>query len=191
MQPGLIITASGMRVNVLDPDPATIVLEDIASGLSRQSRFLGQIRRFYSVAEHSIYVALLCADGSLIKTALLHDATEAFLGDVPATLRALPAWSFYPALEDNLYRVIATKFGALYPIPEEVHRFDKLMRHPERTVLRGDVRDPEEFFALTKDFTVAQRVTLSWIGQHLAKREWGPKKARRKYLGGCESIGLI
>ncbi len=68
-------TNSGKKVDLLHPDPSQICLEDIAHGLSNLCRFNGQINRFFSVAEHSMYVAALVPNRYKLQ-AILHDATR-------------------------------------------------------------------------------------------------------------------
>lgn len=88
-----IETASGRFVDVLSPDPEAIDLDDIAHALSLTCRYGGHVKRFYSVAEHAILVHDLLRFGqderntALLLAALLHDAAEAYLGDVVAPLK--------------------------------------------------------------------------------------------------------
>ena len=97
--PPMIEVASGGFVDLLNPDPATITLEDIASGLASTCRYGGHVKRFYSVAEHAVLVRdLLRERGAGPDTqlmALFHDAAEAYLGDVVAPLKwALRHWEW-------------------------------------------------------------------------------------------------
>src|SRR5580692_10156968 len=84
-------TVSGTRVHVLDPKPETIKLGDIAHGISRICRFGGQVGIHMSVAQHSILVSDIIKDkgGSLEQQmlGLLHDTTEAYVGDVISPLK--------------------------------------------------------------------------------------------------------
>lgn len=97
-----INTVSGRRVPLLDPDPADIALVDIAHGLSHICRFAGQSDSFYSVAKHSLNVSRALAtvhDASPERQlyGLLHDASEAYLADVPGP--AKPHFEDYGAAE--------------------------------------------------------------------------------------------
>ncbi len=89
-----IHTHSGMAFDLLSPTPGMVVLEDIAYALSRLCRFTGHCSRHYSVAEHSINVAKQCqlehgfSDQWAI-AALLHDAAEAYIGDLSSPLKGL------------------------------------------------------------------------------------------------------
>lgn len=89
-----IETQSGQFVCLLNPDPATIRIDDIAWGLSRANRYAGQTRGApYSVAHHSLWVAEWLRACSLSAEAqiygLLHDAHEAYTGDVPTPVKRL------------------------------------------------------------------------------------------------------
>ena len=103
-----ISTYLGNRFYLLDPRIDDVAVEDIAHGLAYQCRFNGQTRTFYSVAQHSIIVAALVPEEQRL-AALLHDAAEAYLGDMVKPLKLLlPEFS---AIEDQVSAIIATKFG--------------------------------------------------------------------------------
>jgi hypothetical protein len=82
-----IQTYSGQTVDYLNPNPDTIKIEDIAKALSNECRFGGQSRFHYSVGQHSILAAGL-APKRLKLEALLHDAEEAYIKDLPTPLAA-------------------------------------------------------------------------------------------------------
>lgn len=127
--PGIIRAHSGLMVNVFNPDPDTLLIEDIAHALSHLCRFGGHTQRFYSVAEHSIRCADYLSGRAVKLAALLHDASEAYLVDIPAPIKsALPE---YLKIEDKLMKVIADKFGFRYPLPKAVDLVDKVMLHEE------------------------------------------------------------
>ena len=107
-------TYTGKKFFPYDPRPEQICIEDIAHGLSMLCRFVGQCRFFFSVAEHSIAVARLLP-ANLKLFGLLHDASEAYLADLPRPVKAgLPE---YKAIEANVERVIAEKFELPFPMP--------------------------------------------------------------------------
>lgn len=102
------VSSTGQCFNVREPDPSQINLEDIAHHLSQVCRFGGAVREFYSVAEHCVYVSRLVAP-ELAVLGLLHDAAEAYLGDVIKPLKnCLPEYS---ALEHVWETAIAARFG--------------------------------------------------------------------------------
>ena len=89
---------SGGTITPLEPDPADVELADVAHALSNLSRFTGQGREFYSVARHAVHVSreVEARGGSVAarRWALLHDASEAYLSDVPAPAkRSLPGYT--------------------------------------------------------------------------------------------------
>jgi hypothetical protein len=85
VKPHTLITRLGLGINLLNPDPATVEIEDIAHALGNEPRFGGHTRRFYSVAQHCIHVSSLVRPKIALE-ALMHDAHEAYLKDVPAPL---------------------------------------------------------------------------------------------------------
>lgn len=122
-----IHTWTGKEFNFLDVKTEDICIEDIAHALSLQCRFNGHIGEFYSVAEHSMMVADLVAeeteDPTVILTALLHDASEAYLGDIVSPLKQfLPD---YKKFELMVEEKIAEKFSLIFPFPEVVGKADK------------------------------------------------------------------
>jgi 5'-deoxynucleotidase YfbR-like HD superfamily hydrolase len=88
-----IQTRGGKKIHFLNPDPAAIDLLEIATALSRTGRFANQSTNFYSVAQHSVFVSSLVEQrgGSRFQmmVGLLHDAPEAFTGDLPKPLKRL------------------------------------------------------------------------------------------------------
>jgi len=110
---GNIETASGMRYDFENPDPDTVLLTDIAHSLSNICRFAGQIRRFNSVAEHSVLVSRIveARGGTKFGAAvgLLHDGHEGFIWDAPSPLKPLLG-DIFKELAEKADRVIAQKF---------------------------------------------------------------------------------
>jgi hypothetical protein len=115
-----ILTASSKQIDFLNPDPNQITIEDIATGLSNQPRFAGQLPTFYSVAEHCIIMERLYVQHVDIvntkketitmvsRAILLHDATEAYMCDVPTPLKNL--MDDYLMIEARLDERIKKKF---------------------------------------------------------------------------------
>ncbi|AXF86793.1 hypothetical protein DTO96_102549 [Ephemeroptericola cinctiostellae] len=93
-QQAIIQTVSGRYIDLYNPKPEDFCLEDIAHHLSHVCRFGGATWDFYSVAEHSMAVAFLLP-ARLSLAGLLHDASEAFLGDMVSTVkRTLPSYQY-------------------------------------------------------------------------------------------------
>ncbi len=102
-----IRTVSGVYLDLLDPKVEDIKITDIAHALANICRFGGHPREFYSVAQHSVRVSYL-VDEEYALEALLHDATEAYLGDVITPLKnILPE---YRRLEEKLDGIIRKAF---------------------------------------------------------------------------------
>lgn len=116
-----IYTASGRRVLLENPQPEDIKISDIAIALSRLCRYTGHSESFYSVAEHSVRVSEILPDEFKL-TGLLHDATEAYLGDMSSPLKKL--LPNYRKLEDGFWTAIARKFNLPDPIPAIVKDAD-------------------------------------------------------------------
>lgn len=107
---GMIQTASGILYDVVNPKPEHVWIEDIAHHLSQQCRYSGATKRFYSVAEHSIWVSLIVPP-KYAREALLHDAAEAYCIDLPRPIKHLPEMGHYRELEWRNERAIAERFG--------------------------------------------------------------------------------
>ncbi|HUR65444.1 MAG TPA: hypothetical protein VMZ03_03770, partial [Chitinophagaceae bacterium] len=122
--PDCIRTFTGLYVNVFEPTHDMICIEDIAHALSHQCRFGGHLPVYYSVAQHSAYCCNL-VDAANKLSALMHDASEAYLLDIPRPIKQ--KLSNYKEIEDKLMQIIAEKFGFQFPLPAEVHRVDQLM----------------------------------------------------------------
>lgn len=113
-------------LNLRDPDVTDIHLCDIAHALSLVNRFAGHMPRGYSVAEHSMYVSSqlmrLYGDRQLALQGLLHDATEAYLGDVTRPLKTL--LPEYKTIELRMEEVIAERFHLPYELDARVKQVD-------------------------------------------------------------------
>lgn len=119
-----IRTFTGKYVNVFNPKPNMFCIEDIAHALSKEQRFGNQLRKKYSVAQHSIICAELAPPENKF-TALMHDVSEAYLRDLPKPIKIkVPQ---YEKIEDNLMKSLAEKFGFQYPLPQRVVEIDDFM----------------------------------------------------------------
>lgn len=116
-----------------NPTDEMIDIEDIAHALSNLCRYGGHCDRFYSVAEHSVLLSRkvwydLGSKQSLM--ALLHDAGEAYLVDMPRPIKQ--ELSQYKELENKIQGAIHKKFGLEFPIPDWMKVYDNRMLHTER-----------------------------------------------------------
>lgn len=118
-----IRTYSGKYMNVFDPKPEMVCIEDIAHALSMQPRFGGHLPVFYSVAQHSVLTSCIAIKDKY--EALMHDISEAYLIDVPRPIKlGLPN---YKEIENNLMEMLAGIFEFEYPLSEYVKRADEEM----------------------------------------------------------------
>lgn len=139
---------SGRRLDLLDPTPVDIEIEDIAHGLAFVARWNGQTRGnyAYSVAEHSLLVETLFsrmnpkAPAKWQLAALLHDAPEYVIGDMISPVKAAVGPG-YGALDDRLTAAIHLRFGLPAQIPvaikKQIKKADKISAWMEATQIAG------------------------------------------------------
>lgn len=158
-----ISTVSGRFFDLLKPEDYQYDIEEIATALSNICRYTGHVEKFYSVAEHSVLVSHL-VPSKLALTGLLHDASEAFCGDVSSPLkRLLPE---YKAIEDRVQQSIADYYGLPYPFPPEIHEADKRMYWNERATVAPGPKDT----LWHTEFRAARKVQASGMTPIMAKR---------------------
>ncbi len=134
-----VSTYLGNRFYPLEPRIVDVAIEDIAHGLAYQCRFNGQTNAFYSVAQHSLIVASLVPD-ELKFAALLHDAAEAYLGDMVKPLKVLlPEFS---AIEDSVTRIIGERFGVALEHNPAIKRADLVSLATEKRDLMPYSAEP-------------------------------------------------
>lgn len=121
-----IQTYSGRRFNPLNPYPDAIVIQDIAHSLSMLCRFTGHCKKFYSVAQHSVLVSYICDEKDAM-WGLLHDASEAYLTDVPRPLKRSGKFDVYKEFEAKMQKAICTRFSLPEIEPPSVKRADTLL----------------------------------------------------------------
>lgn len=119
-----IETFTGRQLYPLAPNAEAIVIEDIAHQLAAANRFFGATRHPYSVAQHSVLVSYLCDPADALH-GLLHDAAEAYLGDLARPLKQLGLMAAYRAIEAQLQTVIYCRFGLSPEVPESVKAIDE------------------------------------------------------------------
>ena len=124
-----ILTASGKHFDLADPQPDMVDIRDIAQALSNEARFNGHTRSFYSVAQHSVSVSLIVPPADALE-GLLHDATEAYMKDIPLPLkRMLPD---YKHIEQRVDAVIRDRFGLPAQCSDSIKCADLIMLATER-----------------------------------------------------------
>ena len=159
-----IRTYTGESFDIVNPNPETINIEDIAHGLAYTPRFSGHLEGFYTVAQHCVLALELVPD-SLKFTMLMHDASESYLPDMPKPFKSV--MPCFVALEDNLMQVIAKKYAFMYPLPPEIKAADYAMLSEEwntlimklpREVLSQDI----EYWAPEKAKEEFNRAFFNW-----------------------------
>jgi uncharacterized protein len=153
---------SGRRLDLLDPSPLDIEIEDIAHGLARVARWNGQTMgdNAFSVAQHSVLVMELFAHANPLAThaeklaALLHDAPEYVVGDMISPFKAALGVD-YKAFENRLLTAIHVRFGLAAQIPQvladAIKIADKMSAYLEATQLAGfTIDEGRKFFGQPK-----------------------------------------
>lgn len=175
-----IKVASGHYIDVSDPDPKDIDLFSIASALSKICRFGGHCPVFYSVAEHCVLAVALAAqdDSSLefMRALLLHDATEAYLGDMVKPLKNIMPQ--YREVEDRMEKAIATHFSLDFErYHSGIKSYDRMMLKAEKNALWPTSTEKWTGWDMIEDREV-----------HFAFSE--PLAAQERFLGVASSLGF-
>lgn len=146
---GYMETFTGKQVSLLNPKTDQICLVDIAKGLSNEARFAGQLVDHYSVAEHTLLVWYL-APARLKPLALLHDAPEAYLKDIPKPLKNILA-EIYKPMELTFETLIFSKYQVNAEDMEELKHYDNLATEIEADYFRkGKLRFIQTFFEINE-----------------------------------------
>ena len=149
---------SGRRLDLLDPSPLDIEIEDIAHGLARVARWNGQTRgaHAFSVAQHCLLVEQIASElrpratRAFRLAALLHDAAEYVVGDLISPFKAAVGLD-YKSLENRLSTAIHLRFGLPAQSPQAdirlIKRSDRYAAYFEATQLAGfGITEARRFF---------------------------------------------
>jgi hypothetical protein len=144
-----IRTFSGGRTYFLSPQKNEFRIEDIAHGLSNVCRFSGQVKEFYSVAQHSVHVSQLVPAQHALK-GLLHDAAEAYMADTPGALKALIPG--FKEIENGILDEIFHTFGLSPGIPPVIKTADNVLLATEARDLMA--HDGEDWREVLRDWNL-------------------------------------
>ncbi len=173
---GWMQTFSGKKFTPLTPKLEDIHFIDIAAPLARVCRYSGHCLRFYSVAEHCVLASRIAPD-QLRLTMLMHDASEAYLTDMPRPIKG-HIKGYYEA-EEKLAAMIAERFGTIHPLPEEVKRIDAAMLDDERrqNMAHMDV-EPKDWGNVVK-------------GPGTKLQFWDPDRAQSEFITAFYQYGGV
>ena len=159
INPNVIRTFTGQEIDPLNPAPEQINIVDIAHALSFIPRFNGHSQRFFSVAEHSLHCyeearKAFPGDFELQLTALMHDASVAYLLDVPTPVKQ--RMNGYVLAESRLMIMIAEKFDFEFPLNGIITSIDRFCLRLEfqsyMVVGSGAIMHAEPFNAVKNRF---------------------------------------
>jgi hypothetical protein len=166
-----IETYTGKQFHFLSPAFDEFDIRDIAHSLAFTCRFTGHSNRFYSVAEHSIFVSYLAADPL---AGLLHDASEAYITDIASPLK--PHLHNYKKLEDELMHCIAHRYDFSYP-------------------LDPDIKDCDNTQLKTEAKYLLKSKGIPWVDKYPTRRQhgirpqcMGPEQAEKAFLDRYEEV---
>ena len=166
-------THTGKKFYFFNARPDDFNVEDIAASLSKQCRFNGHIRRFYSVAAHSIHVSRIVSPEAAF-WGLMHDACEAYVSDVVKPLKE--NFPLFNELEEYLQALLIERFKIPYndAIASEVHAADRYMVFLEAETLMQHPEIIKDWHWARSNFTprVKIKVKPSWVWlDHLRFRQ--------------------
>lgn len=182
MNKPFIETYTGGTFAPLDPVFADIKIEDIAHALSNQCRFSGHCRERYSVAEHSVRVSDFLGSedypASVQLWGLLHDASEAYLVDLPTPLKQDPTIGYaYQKAEARLMRAVCQAFSLPEKEPAAVRAADAIL-------LATEVRD-----LMHADRPYWKKLTASALPERI--RPWSAHVAESEFLRRFRELGGV
>lgn len=177
-----ILTYSGRYFDFLNPELNDYNIRDIAHALSNVCRFAGHTREFYSVAQHSVLVSRVALSQATHVSeipnvgiaGLLHDATEAYLGDITRPLKQL--LPDYKVIERRVEAALFAAFLVPNPLP-------KIVKHADLVMLATEQRDlmppHDDEWTLIKGIEPMPEVI----------NPWHPEKAEREFLLRWKELG--
>lgn len=134
-----VVTTHSGFFNLDTPEPESILIEDIARSLSHICRYNGHPEHHYSVAQHSVIMSHL-VDSDFAFEALMHDAHEAYIGDIARPVR-MKLGEALRELEETAWKAVAERFGLPLAMSPEVKWIDDLMIVIEKQALLPNHKD--------------------------------------------------
>lgn len=185
-----IQTYTGKKFDLFNPRAVDVCIEDIAHALANTCRFNGHCRKFYSVAEHCIIAARHVSDPEFKVALLLHDATEAYIGDIVSPLKRHLMKNFHE-VENRIMEAVGVRFDvpmALFE-SETVRRIDIAMCATEA---RDLMKEPPESWGLTeKPLDVTLPLWTPWQAEKTFKdcfyRIMGAR-GRRRFIEAARNV---
>ena len=183
---------SGRRLDLLDPSPLDIEIEDIAHGLARVARWNGQTHgaHIFSVAQHTLLVESVLrqqvprADHRVRLAAMLHDAPEYVIGDMISPFKAVIGGS-YKAVEKRLLSAIHVRFGLPAILPDEIEQqikaADRGAAYLEATHLAG-FAEPEARRLFGRDPKLSPAAERDYV------IPWSAGRAERQFLARFKAL---
>lgn len=155
---------SGRKLNLLHPTPEQIHIEDIAHHLSLLPRYLGGTEKPYNNAQHSWFISYV-SPGYLKLPALLHDAAEAYTGDLPGQFKRLPGMELYRDVQYGITNMLMAKFGIDWDLE-----------------MAAEVKKIETKFFPWEEFIVGRDIMPDWENHPTMDEVWSQKISEQKFL---------
>lgn len=185
-------TCTKRRWEIDSPETYPYSASEIAHSLSRLCRYAGHTPHLYSVAQHSMAVATAVVETSvgndpwLVLAALLHDASEAYLVDIPAPIKRLPGMQAYRDLERRTHRAILASFMPAAQVDRcidhaEIARADLAVLHREKlSILRSDL----EWGPLPDPAPLSVWTTWQEIDREIVERSF--RESIQNWIAACD-----